>query len=310
MEVSYIGTAVHRLGVYLDSNQQQVVVNNPGVSVAQAPNQQLFPYTTWGASQVAKFVGNSNYSGLVASGRWQMGERLSMTGSYTWSHSIDDTSAFFGNTLGTSLPASSRNLSLDRGNSANDQRHRFIHTFVYQLPVGKGQVLLGHAPVWLNEVIGGWSVTGITNLATGQPFTVLSNPSVDLSGFNQFVDRPNLAATNLTFNRGNPDGFFSRGDFTPALAGTVGVSGRNAYYGPGLINFDTTISKRFAIRERAALEIRGDFFNVLNHTNFALTSNNRNEASGQFGLLSATSNFNGGSTGGPRVIQITGRFTF
>ncbi len=310
LEISYIGTEGHRLGVYLDANQPDVLVSNPRVSGAQAPNQQVFPYPIWASAQVAKLVGSSNYHGLVTSGKWQMGNRLSMMGSFTWSHAIDNTSSFFGNTLGTSLPANSYNLALDRGNSANDQRFRFIHTFVYELPVGKGQLFFNHSPVWLNEVIGGWSLTGITNLATGQPFTVLSNPSVDLSGFNQFVDRPNLVAGPVTLNEGSPDRFLSRSYFSAAAAGTVGSVGRNAFYGPGLINFDTTLSKRFSIRERAGLEIRGDFFNVLNHTNFALTSNNRNLASGQFGLLSATSAFNGGSTGGPRVIQITGRFTF
>jgi hypothetical protein len=58
------------------------------------------------------------------------------------------------------------------------------------------------------------------------------------------------------------------------------------------------------------LELRGDFFNVLNHTNFALTTANRTLTSGNFGQLSSTSTFNGGATGGPRVIQITGRIVF
>ncbi len=123
------------------------------------------------------------------------------------------------------------------------------------------------------------------------------------------MDRPNVIAVPVTLNEGSPNAFLSRSYFRAAGAGTVGSAGRNAFYGPGLINVETTLSKRFAIRERAALELRGDFFNVLNHTNFALTSNNRNLASGQFGLLSATSNFNGGATCGPRVIQLTGRFT-
>ncbi|HEX4164341.1 MAG TPA: TonB-dependent receptor [Bryobacteraceae bacterium] len=311
IEVSYIGTEGHRLGVYLDANQPYVTVNNPAVRGSQAPNEQFFPYPTWASSQVAQFIGNSTYNGLVVSGKWQIGDRLSMAGSYTWSHGIDDTSSFFGNTLGTGLPANSRDLALDRGNSANDQRHRFFHTFVYQLPIGKGQRFFAGIPAWANEVIGGWSVTGITNLATGQPFTILANPSIDYSGFNQFVDRPNIAgAGTLTLNTGNPDDFFNRKYFGTAPTGTVGNLARNAYYGPGLIDFDTTLSKRFAIKERAAFELRGDFFNVLNHTNFALTSSNRTESSGQFGLLSAVSTFNGGSTGGPRVIQITGRFTF
>jgi hypothetical protein len=311
IEISYIGTEGHRLGVYLDANQPQVIVNNPAVRGSQTPNEQLFPYSSWASAQIGKFVGNSTYNGLVISGKWQLTDRLSMAGSYTWSHGIDNTSSFMGNTLGTSLPADSRNLALDRGNSANDQRHRFFHTFVYQLPIGKGQRFFSNMPGWANAIAGGWSISGITNLATGQPFTILANPSIDYSGFNQFVDRPNIVGSGvLALDRGNPDHFFDKKYFGKAPAGSVGNLARNAYYGPGLIDFDTTVSKRFAIHERAAFELRGDFFNVLNHTNFALTSGNRTESSGQFGLLSAVSAFNGGSTGGPRVIQLTGRFTF
>ena len=114
----------------------------------------------------------------------------------------------------------------------------------------------------------------------------------------------------MTFNRGNPDAFFSPSAFALNGPGQVGSSPRNAYYGPCLINFDATLSKRFFITERIGIDLRGDFFNALNHTNFALTSANRTFSSGQFGQLSSTSTFNGGSTGGPRVIQVTARLVF
>lgn len=311
VEVSYIGTSGHRLGVSLDVNQPNVVVNDPLVRGSQLPNIQIFPYSIWGSSVVRSFLGNSVYHGLVVSAKLQLTQGLTMNTSYTWSHAIDNTSSFLETTFDSATPASS-NLPLDaqRGNSAYDQRQRFVNLFVYQLPFGREGLLLKNANGWLNQIVGGWSLSGITNLASGQPFTIITNPNVDYSGFNQLNDRPNLLVSSLTLDRGNPDFFFSPTAFAPNGAGQVGTSPRNAYYGPGLINFDATLAKRFFLRERIGFELRGDFFNVLNHTNFALTSANRNLSSGQFGQLSSTSTFNGGATGGPRVIQVTGRITF
>jgi hypothetical protein len=311
IEVSYIGTSGHRLGVPLDVNQPNVIVNNSNVRGSQAPNVQVFPYPSWGPSVVRNLVGNSVYHGLVVSAKLQIANGLTMNTSYTWSHAIDNTSSFLGTTFDSATPASS-NLPLDaqRGNSAYDQRHRFVNVFVYQLPFGRGRSVLPNASGWLNQIVGGWSLSGITNLASGQPFTVITNSNVDYSGFNQLNDRPNLLVNSLTFNRSNPDAFFSPLAFAPNGPGQVGTSPRNAYYGPGLINFDATLAKRFPLTERIGLELRGEFFNALNHTNFALTNANRNLSSGQFGQLSSTSTFNGGATGGPRVIQITGRITF
>jgi hypothetical protein len=310
IEVSYIGTSGHRLGIPLDVNQPAIVVNNPVLRGSQAPNVQIFPYPTWGSSVVRTFLGNSIYNGLVITHKLRLTNRLTMSNSYTWSHAIDNTSSFLGTTFDSSLPASSNlPLNAQRSNSAYDQRHRFVDTFVYQLPFGRGGIFLRDAHGWLNQLVAGWSIAGITNLTTGQPFTVITNSNLDYSGFNQLNDRPDVIGP-LNMNRGNPDQFFNVSAFTAAYAGRIGSSPRNAYYGPGLINVDTTLAKRFSFGERIGFELRGDFFNVLNHTNFALTNANRNESSGQFGQLSSTSTFNGGATGGPRVIQITGRITF
>jgi len=71
-----------------------------------------------------------------------------------------------------------------------------------------------------------------------------------------------------------------------------------------------TAGKTFPIRERLKIEYRADFFNLLNHTNFGVTSGNRSMNSGQFGQLSSSSRFNGGDTGGARVIQMTARLRF
>lgn len=326
IDVSYIGSAGHKLGIYIDANEPNVIVRNTGFRGNQAPNEQLFPYPLFGGVSFATFQGNSIFHGLVASTRIRTRHGLTMTGSYTWSHAIDNGSSFFGSDDDIGV-GSGKFLNLERGNSGNDQRHRFINLFVWELPIHPKNGLL-------RQTIGGWSLSGITNLATGHPFTVYANTNQDFSGFNQRLDRPDIVGSGqLQINRGNPDNFFDPayfGKITPsapcpgytaasnnpqsrgcAPVGRYGTEARNAFFGPGIINFDATVSKRWSLgTERAKLEFRGEFFNLFNHTNFALISSNRLMSSGAFGQLGSTSELNGGNTGGPRVIQLTLRLQF
>ncbi len=114
----------------------------------------------------------------------------------------------------------------------------------------------------------------------------------------------------MQINRDNRLNLFNTACFTPAFAGQIGSTPRNAFYGPGLVDLDTTLAKRFKITERIGFVFRADLFNLLNHTNFAMTSANRIEANGSFGQISSTAGLSGGNNGGPRVIQLTGRITF
>jgi hypothetical protein len=328
LDISYIGSAGHKLGLFVDANEPNVIVRDPGLRGTQAPNEQFFPFPQWGGSSVGANIGNSNFHGLVISGKMQLTSILTMNSSYTWSHGIDDSSSFFGAT-NSNPPDDSRNLRAERGNSDNDQRHRFLNAFVLDVPVGKGRKYLANAPGIVNQILGGWTVSGITNLTTGVPFTIFANTSVDFSGFNSTLDRPDLVTPGpLVIDRGNPDNFFDPAyfgkvgtNFCPgstvnrvssgcAPAGRVGTSPRNAYYGPGLINVDSAVGKTFSITERFKLEYRADFLNLLNHTNFNVTSANRSMNNGAFGQLTQTSQFNGGDTGGARVIQMTLKLRF
>ena len=330
VEVSYIGSEGHRLGLYLDANEPNVIAADPGFRGSQSPNQQVFPFPQWGGAAVASDLANSTFHGLVVSSKMRLNNLLTMNNSYTWSHGIDNASSFFGSSNDFSSPDDSRNLAAERGNSGNDQRHRFINAFVFDVPVGNGRHFMSGAHGVMQHVIGGWSLSGITNIATGNPFTVYANPAIDFSGFNSFADRPDIQGSGpLVINRGNPDNFFDPGYFGKtdpnafcpgsttnkyangcAPTGRVGTSPRNAYYGPGLISLDATAAKTFQIHERLKLEYRADFFNALNHTNFAVLARNRSENNGAFGTLSSTSTFNNGDTGGPRVIQMTLRLQF
>ena len=71
--MSYIASAGHKLGGYVNPNQPLVIISDPSFRGAQAPNQQMFPFPQWGSVRSASFEGNSIYNSLVVSGKWQGG---------------------------------------------------------------------------------------------------------------------------------------------------------------------------------------------------------------------------------------------
>jgi hypothetical protein len=185
--------------------------------------------------------------------------------------------------------------------------------------MGPGHRLFGWNNIFNRQLIGGWQISGITTLQTGAPFTVY-NGSQDFSGFNQFYDRPDVVGTGkLTQDNRSPDAAFDKTYFsaTPPT-GRVGTSGRDQYYGPGLANYDFTLAKNFPlIGERVRLQLRGDFFNVFNHTNFSNPVSNQSSAN--FGKITSTVGSAVATTvgttaglvgGGPRVIQFSMRVQF
>jgi hypothetical protein len=316
IELSYIGSAGHKLAVNIDANEPAVVIRDAGYRAVQAPNEQTFPYPQWGGVSLTTFQSNSIYHGLVAGWRWRHHHWLNLGGSYTLGHGIDNNSAIFGSDDDVGRPNTRRRLDLERSHSANDQRHRFLAYWVAELP-GRG---------WL---LGGWQLSGIVNIFSGQPFTVFANQTRDFSGFNQMNDRPDIpGAGPLALRRGDPDNFFdpawfgktgtgvcpgysaASGNTMPngcAPPGRPGTSPRNGFYGPGVINLDLSVSRRFSLSERAALRARADFFNFPNHTNFGVRTGNRSMNSGEFGKLTTVSEH---LYGGARVAQVGLRLEF
>jgi len=317
LEVDYQGSTGHKLGLFVDQNQPAVIVNDPTKPGNAAPNQQIYPYPTFGAVGTGKDIGNSNYNGMVSTLKYT-GRGYFLQSSYTLSKSIDNNSAFFGSTGEASTVANGNNISLDRGPSSFDTRQRFVTVYNLDVPIGPGHKVFGWNNGVNRQVFGGWQISGITSVQSGQPFTVY-NGATDYSGFNQFVDRPDvIGAGKLTQNNSTPDNAFDTTYFSKVPpTGRVGTSGRNQYYGPGLINFDFTALKTFAItRERVRLQFRADFFNIFNHTNFSNPV--RNESSASFGKItqtvgSATATSVGttaGPFGGARQIQLALRLSF
>ena len=332
IEADYQGSTGRKLGIFIDENQPTVIVRDPAKRGPVAPNEQLFPYNHFGNVQLAKSIGSSNYNGLVVIAKYQDRRGFFMQSSYTLGKSLDYNSSYFGsnNLLGeTGAPVDSRNLRVEHGPSAFDVRHRFNLVYVIALPVGPGHRVLGWNNSFSRLLFGQWQISGVTTLQSGYPFTVVTG-GVDSSGFNQASnsglspaagDRPDLAKpVPLPQNNRNSDAAFDRTWFTPALAGRVGTSGRNQYYGPGLQNYDFAVAKDFAmwtkLGEQTRLQFRADFFNLFNHPNFANPVSDLSNAS--FGKITQTLGTasapsigtTGGAIGGPRLIQLSLRIRF
>jgi Carboxypeptidase regulatory-like domain/TonB-dependent Receptor Plug Domain len=273
---------------------------------------------------------NSIYNSLQVSLRRTVGD-LTLSASYTFSHSIDNSSDRY-----DALFVDSTNPNQARGTSNFDVRHAFTLSYVYALPFFKAA---GPA----HTLLGGWQISGITTALSGSPFTVTNGTTYsDNAGVANGVSGGTIASFPLLV--GNPHDVtqaqraelasqqvFGVLNYNPAAFAlptglTFGTVSRNNLTLPGRINFDFGLFKRFAFKERYAFEFRWENFNVFNHTQLNAISGNVN-ASGAGATTSMSCvggpNNNAGdpscaSTGflvldsahSPRIMQFGLRFQF
>lgn len=270
------------------------------------------------------YVFNANsihYNGMIATVRKELGTRGSLQASYTLSRATDLGSGGTRSYGYDSFPdqsviynASTRETL--RGDSSWDHRHRFSFSGTYELPT----------PFESNAVskhlLGGWQVSLISILQSGSPFTVLNynsfNPTLDSSGavtgfqadsgdYNadgSNNDYPNYTgAVNNSHSRDEflNSGIFALSSFTAPAVGNQGNEKRNIFRNPSYMNFDASMLKNNRIfRERVNLQLRFDFFNVLNHVNLGGVDGSM--FSSTFGKVTAV--------GDPRNIQLGARLSF
>jgi len=251
--------------------------------------------------------GDSYYHGLFIAARRRFEQGLDLSFSYTFSKSIDDmsidpTGAATGGGLTTTnsrTPTDIHNWRLDRALSDFNNTHVLLANLLYEFPVGRGKKLGSSVPGWANQIIGGWSYTGIFAYQSGEPYSITSG-SLTANGahvsFAQLrgpLDKGHLQFVNgiegpVMYNVGqlitNPaDPNFNCVNVTGTQTffcipppGQQG-NGRNIVQGPNFWNLDSGLLKNFGLTERVKLQFRAEFFNVLNHTNW---ENPRNATSG------------------------------
>jgi Carboxypeptidase regulatory-like domain/TonB-dependent Receptor Plug Domain len=237
-------------------------LTNLGVACGNDPNPSR-PNIGFGNLTRLEDQANSIYNAMQATVRRTLGD-LTMSLAYTYSHSIDNSSDRYDNAF-----VNAYNLAANRGSSNFDVRHNLALSYVYALPFYKGSGLA-------HNVLGGWQVSGITIAQTGTPFSVTNGTNFgDAAGVANgvgtgsrpdIVGNPHASAQDVPGVRGPL--MFSPAAFTIPTGLTFGDVGRNTLYGPGRINFDFGLFKRFSFTETRALDFRWENFNLFNHTQY------------------------------------------
>jgi hypothetical protein len=168
----------------------------------------------------------------------------------------------------------------ERGNSTFDIRHRFILSYLYELPLGPTKRFFNGTGA-SDKMLEGWRIGGITTYATGVPVTAAF--AVDPTGNGLLAVRPNQIADPNRDAPHTPEEWFNTTAFQIQSQPIFGDAGRNDIRGPGIKNWDVTVAKSTVLREKWVLEFRTDLFNAFNTPQFLLPI--RNIDSPDFGKI-------------------------
>ncbi len=237
----------------------------------------LRPNQQFGVITYLDNSGASNYHAAQFTLRKRFSSGLGLNLAYTLGKSIDNQSvdpvgAASGGGLTTTTsrnPTDIRDFRIDRARSDFDRRHVLTIASAWDIPVGDGRRFLRDAPGFVNQILGGWSINGIYNYMSGEPFSVHSNTRTSNSAH---VSRADVIAPvkarlqNLPGVQG-PVVFENDDAFALPAPGTNGA-GRNIFQAPAYWNLDLSFIKVFHLTERFRMQFRTEMFNALNHPNF------------------------------------------
>ncbi|MEY2414549.1 MAG: hypothetical protein QOD84_3155, partial [Acidobacteriaceae bacterium] len=348
LEVAYVGNHGSKLVGIHDINQPTVGAGwspaaiaagaaDGGAEQAARPFNASFPFL----AQIYQ-MGNiykSNYNGLQATLTGRNYHGFTMVVGYTYSHSLDNVGANWDFGAGSGLPQDSTNPQREYASSDFDMRHRGTISLTYAIPGKKS----------FAQLLEGWQLNSIVSLYSAQPWGAI-DAGTDVSGTGELVDRWNFYGKNSDF-KSTPVGvpFFpgtsnaactakamsldggSAGLASAALGifgcyangnsmmlppplGTFGTMGRNIFRDTGFKNWDFSVAKNWKFGERFGAQFRAEFFNVLNHPNFANPFGGQNgwahndPSTGVFGCACATPDVAASNpvigSGGSRAIQL------
>ena len=213
--------------------------------------------------------GNSWYNSLTFNLTKRFSKGFELLSSYTYSHTIDDSTD-----LQSPLePQDSRFPNLERSNSVNDQRHRWVNSAVFQ----SGSVK--HGDGFFKYLFGDFSLSPIVEFSSGRPFNVITGtdtrldlgasqarPSVGGGTASPFIPGVTFGPANVCLNN---DGTTFQVPLVAPPAGCNGNLGRNAFTSPNFFQVDLRLSRRIPLGERFKIDVIADSFNLLNRTNIA-----------------------------------------
>ena len=313
VELSYLGYQAHGLTGLVDVNPFPLGTNSR-------------LYSNFSYLDEFQNITHANYNGMTVNLRKTLSNMHGWGSSfftlgYTWSHELDNVSGF--RQRNSNVPYYNPNAFYASGDT--DVRNALVFSGGWDLPFDR---LRQSGPKALTS---GWSLYPIVTWHTGFPLDVYaglnttpSDPGPSGAGDAGYV-RADLVGNSVgilnpksfqTINGNAGNYYFNPGNFSNArllnldniaqtdasqLPGyTYGTLGRNSFRGPGATNVDLALAKKFKIRERATLELRGDAFNVFNHTQFSNPDTSISDLT--FGQISTTA--------APRILQVALHLSF
>src|SRR5262249_51450268 len=137
------------------------------------------------------------------------------------------------------------NFAAERGLSTFDTRNRFVASYTYDIPVGKGRQFGSSMTGAANFILGGWQTNGILTVQSGNPFDIIAGPAT-LTGTNSNT-RPDVLCNPNDFNHDPNGGWLNKACFSNAFSGRFGNAGRDIAIGPGTTDFDIALLKKFPL---------------------------------------------------------------
>jgi hypothetical protein len=316
IRLSYTGQETYHLPITVDNNQipastTPYVVPNNGHSVVDP----RAPFQNFLLLEESFSNGTQSYQAGIVDFTQKLAHGAAFQANYTFAKNLDDAQ-------GTDAPSAYANeepyaveianrfdIKSDRGNVVGMPRQRFMLTGTYELPFGRGKLLAG--PGRLNPVIGGWTVSTVTTIQTGQWLTPTMPPADDQSNTDMIVRsqggavaRPDCVGNPAAGRTGTQ--YFNMNAFAqpPADAGRFGNCGVGILQGPGMIDVDAGLAKRFNFGERVHGRFEATFTNIPNHTNYAPPALNIGSPSSFGQLSSALPQGEGGNRTGQLAVRV------
>ncbi|MGH9469599.1 MAG: carboxypeptidase regulatory-like domain-containing protein [Terriglobia bacterium] len=314
LSLGYVGS--HQTGLLYPRNIDQPPPSTAAFSFSRTP----FP-----ALQSVSYIengGTENYDALQVSAAKNQGHNLILSTGYTWARDLTDqldNDWVFAQTIQNQF-----DLGAEYGNNLFTPINRWYADAVYSLPVGSGQRFLNRMPRWENAVFGGWRISAVATVQSGQFYTPTFS-AFDTSNTNNFGGRADLVAGAPVLPPGGQslNEWFNLARFkipgcpdttplcpSPANIGRFGNAGNDILQTPGMKDLDLGILKDFRIRERMTLEFQCNMTDALNHPNFGYPDSNISDGPGVAGTITSTNgNFLQGS-GVNRIINFALRLDF
>jgi hypothetical protein len=296
---------------YCNANSTITVATGGLYNCAPHSRQPLQNFSSSNGFLDSKWIGYSNYN----SGNVKLEHRASNNAIllvYTWAKSMDSKSAAagIGATNSYAGPMDSANPHRDYGRSDFNVGQRFVASYAYVLPVGRGKKFGANMNRAVDAAVGDWEFTGIGTFQAGFPFSVMANDTNSLLGTP--IQRADLVGNPHSGSVKNAKEWFNTAAFAVPQGGLFGTSGRNTLNEPGINNWDMGMVKNVSISERAKFELRLETFNTFNHAQFGVDANSSVGPGATAESTNVTSTTFGQITSyrPARIVQLGGKFTF